>query len=276
MFSGPSAPAQSLGSAGTVSGVVTDPNGAVVPNATVTISNPVTGYTRTVNADADGSFRFNDVPPNNYHINVSAAGFDAAHQDLTVRQSVPISLKIPLAVGGTSETVTVTSGNVSDVIENVPTAHVDVDKSLIDRLPVRDPGSGLSTVVTLAAPGVAADSNGGYHPLGDHFESNISLDNQPISDQQSKFFSTQIPVNIVESMEVITGATPAEYGDKTSLVVNAITKSGLNRKKPTGSFNALYGTFGTTHEDGALAYGNESGKLRGLQLRPLGPLPRRA
>jgi hypothetical protein len=247
--------AQSLGSAGTVSGVVTDPNGAVVPNATVTIANPVTGYTRTINADADGSFRFNDVPPNNYHINVSASGFDAAHQDLTVRQSVPISLKIPLAVGGTNETVTVTSGNVSDVIENVPSAHVDVDKSLIERLPVRDPGSGLSTAVTLAAPGVAADSNGGYHPLGDHFESNISLDNQPISDQQSKFFSTQIPVNIVESMEVITGATPAEYGDKTSLVVNAITKSGLNQKRPTGSFNALYSTFGTTHEDGALAYG---------------------
>ncbi|MBV8857795.1 MAG: TonB-dependent receptor [Acidobacteria bacterium] len=249
--------AQSIGSAGTVTGVVTDPNGAVVPGASVTISNPVTGYTRTVNADADGSFRFGDVPPNNYHITVSAAGFDAAHQDLTVRQSVPISIKIPLAVGGTSETVTVTSGNISDVIENVPSAHVDVDKSLIERLPVRDPGSGLSTAVTLAAPGVAADSNGGYHPLGDHFESNLSLDNQPISDQQSKFFSTQIPVNIVESMEVITGATPAEYGDKTSLVVNAITKSGLNQKKPTGSLNFLYGTFGTTHEDADIAYGND-------------------
>jgi len=254
--SGTHARAQSLGSAGTVTGVVTDPNGAVVPNASVTISNPVTGYTRTVNADADGNFRFGDVPPNNYHITVSAAGFGDAHQDLTVRQSVPISLKIPLSVGGASETVTVTSGNISDVIENVPSAHVDVDKSLIDRLPVRDPGSGLSTAVTLAAPGVAADSNGGYHPLGDHFESNLSLDNQPISDQQSKFFSTQIPTNIVESMEVITGATPAEYGDKTSLVVNAITKSGLNQKKPTGSLNFLYGTFGTTHEDASLAYGN--------------------
>src|ERR1700750_1008252 len=141
----PPARAQSLGGAGTVTGVVTDPNGAVVPNASVTISNPVTGYTRTVNADADGSFRFNDVPPNNYHINVSATGFGDAHQDLTVRTAVPISLKIPLAVGGTNETVTITAGNVSDVIENVPSAHVDVDKSLIDRLPLRDPGSGLST-----------------------------------------------------------------------------------------------------------------------------------
>jgi Carboxypeptidase regulatory-like domain len=248
--------AQAIGSAGTVTGVVTDPNGAVVPNASVTISNQLTGYTRTVNTDADGSFRFNDVPPNNYHVVVSATGFGTSHQDLAVRTSVPIALKIPLAVGGATETVTVTSGGAGELIENVPSAHVDVDKTLIDRLPLRDPGSGLSTAVTLAAPGVAADSNGGYHPLGDHFESNLSLDNQPISDQQSKFFSTQIPVNIVESMEVITGATPAEYGDKTSLVVNAITKSGLNQKRPTGSLNFLYGTFGTTHEDASLAYGN--------------------
>jgi hypothetical protein len=50
--------------------------------------------------------------------------------------------------------------------------------------------------------------------------------------------------------------TPAEYGDKTSLVINAITHSGLNQKKPTGSFNSLYGSFGTVHEDLALAYGN--------------------
>ena len=70
------------------------------------------------------------------------------------------------------------------------------------------------------------------HPLGDHAEVNLSLDNQPISDQQSKAFSTQIPVNAIQSMEVVTGAAPAEYGDKTSLVINAITRSGLNQKKP--------------------------------------------
>jgi hypothetical protein len=245
-------------SAGTVGGVVVDPNNAVVPNANVTITNPVTGYTRSATTDREGTFRFDNVPPNSYQLSISASGFSPATQSVNVRSSVPMSLRLALAVGQASETVTVTGGT-ADVLENVPSAHVDVDKSLIDRLPVRDPGSGLSTAVTLAAPGVAADSNGGYHPLGDHFESNISLDNQPISDQQSKFFSTQIPVNIIQSMEVITGAVPAEFGDKTSLIVNAITRSGLNQKKPTGSFNALYGTFGTTHEDAALAYGNAKG-----------------
>ena len=246
--------AQGLNS-GTVTGVVVDPNNAVVPNARVTIANSLTAYTRVVNTDSDGSFRFNDVPPNNYEISVSASGFSSARQAVSVRTSVPISVRIPLTIGDATAVVNVT-GNAIEVIENVPTAHTDVDQSLITRLPVRSPGSGLSDVVTLAAPGVVADSNGFFHPLGDHAQTSYSVDNQPISDQQSKAFSTQLPPNAVQSLEVITGATPAEYGDKTSLVINAITKSGLNQKKPNGEFTTTYGTFGTISQDAALGYGN--------------------
>lgn len=253
-LSGPAAAGQALGSAGTVTGVVSDPNNAVVSNATVKIENPLTGYNRTVNTDADGSFRFNNLPPNNYQLTVSASGFGMDKEALTVRTSVPINLKIALPVGAIDET-SVTVTDTLNVIENVPTTHVDVDQSLITRLPVRSPGSGLSDVITLAAPGVVADSNGFFHPLGDHAEVSYSVDNQPISDQQSKAFSTQLPPSAVQSLEVITGATPAEYGDKTSLVVNAITKSGLNQRRPTGSFSTTYGTFGTTSVDGALGYG---------------------
>jgi hypothetical protein len=249
------ASAQALGGAGTVAGIVTDPNGAVIPNASVSIANPVTNYTRTATTDADGAFRFDNVPPNNYQLNVNASGFDVATQSLTVRTSVPISLKVQLTIGAAAATVDVNAVNASDALENVPSSHVDVDQTLIQRLPQRSPGNGLSDAVTLAAPGVVADSNGLFHPLGDHSETSISLDNQPISDQQSKAFSTQIPVNAIQSMEVITGATPAEYGDKTSLVVNAQTRSGLNQQKPSGSFSSTYGTFGTFHEEAALAYG---------------------
>src|SRR6266550_2973250 len=245
--------AQAL-SAGTVAGVVLDPNNAAVPNANVTIANSVTGYTRSATSNADGMFRFDNVPPNNYQLSVVASGFEAATQSLSVRTSVPISLKIPLSIGGASETVTVTGG-AADVLENIPSTHTDVDQTLITRLPVRSPGSGLSDVVTMAAPGVVADSNGFFHPLGDHAQTSYSVDNQPIADQQSKAFSTQLPPNAIQSMEVITGATPAEYGDKTSLVVNAITKSGLGQRKPTGSFNTTYGSFGSIGQDASLAYG---------------------
>src|SRR5437879_4102191 len=242
-------------SAGTVAGVVLDPNNAAVPNATIKIANSVTGYTRTVTSNADGTFRFDNVPPNNYQLSVAASGFQDATQNLSVRTSVPINLKIPLSIGGASETVTVTGG-AADVLENIPSTHTDVDQTLITRLPVRSPGAGLSDVVTMAAPGVVADSNGFFHPLGDHAQTSYSIDNQPVSDQQSKAFSTQLPPNAIQSMEIITGSTPAEYGDKTSLVVNAITKSGLNQKKPTGAFSTTYGTFGTISQDASLGYGS--------------------
>src|ERR1041385_282266 len=252
-YSTSSVNAQAL-TAGSITGSVVDPNGAVVPNATATLSNAITGYKRTVTADADGTFRFDNVPPNNYQLIVSATGFAPTTQTLTVRTAVPITLKVPLDVTSATETVTVT-GNAANMIENIPTTHTDVDQTLINRLPVRSPGSGLSDVVTLAAPGVVADSNGFFHPLGDHAQTSYSVDNQPISDQQSKTFSTQLPPSAVQSLEVITGATPAEYGDKTSLVINAITKSGLNEKKPTGSFNTTYGSFGTASLDGSISYG---------------------
>jgi hypothetical protein len=251
-----SALGQALGTAGTVNGVVTDPDNAVVPNATVTIENAVTGFKRIVNTESDGSFKFNGVPPNTYSLTTTAGGFSPAKQTLNVRTSVPIALTIQLSVGATTESVTVTSGG-NDVLENIPTSHTDVDQTLIARMPARSPGAGLSDIVTLAAPGVVAESNGMFHPLGDHAQTTFSVDNQPISDQQSKAFSTQLPPDAVQSMEVITGATPAEYGDKTSLVVSVMTRSGLNQKKPTGNVNTSYGTFGSVAPSLALAYGGK-------------------
>jgi len=246
--------AQSL-SSGTVTGTVLDPNKAIVANATVTIENAITGYKQSVTTGSDGTFRFDNVPFNNYVYTASASGFDELRGTVNVRSAVPVTLSIPLTIGSATASVTITSGT-TDVLENVPNAHTDVDQSLLTRLPLRSPGSGLSDVITMAAPGVVADSNGFFHPLGDHAQTSYSIDNQPISDQQSKTFSTQLPPNAVQSLEVITGATPAEYGDKTSLVVNAVTKSGLNQRKPTGSFTTSYGSFGTVSQDGSFGYGN--------------------
>src|SRR5262249_34623367 len=143
------------------------------------------------------------------------------------------------------------------IVENVPSTHTDVDQTLIEKLPLSSPGSGLSDVVMFTSPGVVADSNGFFHPLGDHAQSSISLDNQPISDQQSKAFSTQIPVNAIQAMEVITGAVPAEYGDKTSLVVSAITRSGLGLQKPSGEMSMQYGSFGNSVTEDSLGFGNK-------------------
>ncbi|MEO6589825.1 MAG: TonB-dependent receptor, partial [Pyrinomonadaceae bacterium] len=240
--------------AGTISGTISDPNGAVIPNARVTAKNAVTGFQRTAVTDEEGVFVLSNIPPNNYQITVAADGFQNAAQNIVVRNAVPMQVPISLAISGTNAVVDISSSAVN--IENIPTTHTDVDQTLISKLPLSSPGNGFSEAITLTSPGVVADSNGFFHPLGDHAQTQFSVDNQPITDQQSKAFSTQLPVNAIQSFEAITGATPAEYGDKTSLVVNAITRSGLNQAKPFGSFNSSYGSFASIQEDGTFGFGS--------------------
>src|SRR5438309_229845 len=69
------AQAQGLGGAGTVQGTVKDSTGGVMQAVEVKISNPVTGFTRTATTDAAGKFTFSNLPPNPYHVSVSAQGF---------------------------------------------------------------------------------------------------------------------------------------------------------------------------------------------------------
>jgi hypothetical protein len=244
-----------IGNSANVQGTVTDPSGAVVASATVDIHNPVSGYERTTTTDSAGSFNFPNVPFNPYHLSVTANGFSPLAQDIDVRSSVPVSVKISLTVAGTSNTVTVEGGG--DLLENDPTFHSDVDRALFDKLPLESQSSSLSSLVTLSTPGIAADSNGLFHGLGDHAENSFSVDGQPITDQQSKVFSNQLPVDAVQSLEVISGAPPAEFGDKTSVVIQATTRSGLGVTPPHGSVFASYGTFGTANAGFDLAYGNQ-------------------
>jgi len=129
----------------------------------------------------------------------------------------------------------------------------------------------MSDAIMLSSGAVAADSNGFFHPLGDHAQTSFSIDGQPISDQQSKTFSTQIPLDAIQSMELITGAPMAEYGDKTSLIVNAVTRSGLGQK-PYGSLTGQWGSFGTYSKRALLAWAIRSWKFPGVQCAPLGPV----
>jgi hypothetical protein len=247
---------QSTSNSGNIRGVVLDPSGAAIKGATVEIQNPVSGYDRTAATDAQGKFEFANVPYNNYHMTTAAEGFQTAVQDVDVRSPVPLDLKLGLKIGTATTTVNVEAGG--DLVETEPTTHTDVDRGLFQKLPLESQSSSLSSLVTLASPGVAADSNGLFHGLGDHASNSFSVDGQPITDQQSKVFSNQLPVDAVQSMEVIEGAPPAEYGDKTSLVIVVNTRSGLGVNQPHGDVTASYGTFGTSNEGFDLAYGGQS------------------
>ncbi len=252
LFASLSVPAQS-GNAGAVRGAVTDSTGAVIPGASVHMTNDVSGLDRTVITDANGQFSFSNVPFNGYRIRVSANGFSPLSQSAEIQSVVGTSLKLVLQVAGASQTVTVES--TGDLVETDPTFHTDVDRDMFTKVPLESASSTLSSLVTETTPGVAADSNGLFHGLGDHASNSFSVDGQSITDQQSKVFSNQLPSNSIQSIQVISGAPPAEYGDKTSLVIVATTRSGQGITKPTGSINTSYGTFGSASGGFDLSYG---------------------
>jgi hypothetical protein len=248
------APAQG-GNAGAIRGTVTDPSGAVIPNATVHLTNPRSGLDRTSSSDAQGNFVFDNITFDNYQILVSASGFASQRQAADIHSLVGISLKIVLPIATADSTVTVEAQG--DLVETDPTFHTDVDREDFIKVPMESESSTLSSLVTSTTPGVAADSNGLFHGLGDHASNSFSVDGQSITDQQSKVFSNQIPSNSIQSIEVISGAPPAEYGGKTSLVIVATTRSGQGVTKPTGSLSSSYGAFGSATVGFDLAYGGK-------------------
>src|SRR5581483_6568621 len=132
--------AQSLGNAGTIEGTVVDQSGASIPRAQVRLTNAVSGYSQAATSTEDGSFRLVNIPPNPYHLEVTASGFGVFTQDVSVRNAIPIQVKAALAVAGAQSTVTVEAA--ADTLETNPSAHVDVDRSLFLKLPVSEPAAG--------------------------------------------------------------------------------------------------------------------------------------
>ena len=230
----------------------------MVAGARVQLQNAVTGYAQSVLSGSDGAFRFNNVPQDTYELTVSAEGFSPKKTAVSVRSSLPVNLDVTVEMAEELTTVEVSAA--APLLDTDPAAHTDADSATFSKLPSFDPAAGLSSIINNSTGGTAADANGFFHPLGDHAQVSFVVDGQPISDQQSKVFSTQLPANAIQSMQLITGAPDAQYGDKSSLVVNATTKSGLG-SRPFGNIESEWGSFGTWGENasfgaGTLKFGN--------------------
>ena len=101
----------------------------------VDISNPVSGFARTATTDAAGRFVFSNLPPNPYHLAVSAQGFQALDQDVDVR-SARADHAGPGAGAGRRDDDGRVVGHAEDLLERDPTAHTDIDQSLMAKLPI--------------------------------------------------------------------------------------------------------------------------------------------
>jgi len=233
-----------------LSGTVADASGAVIPGARVRLTFALSGAERSVSTGGEGRFLFLQLSTGDYLLSVEAPGFAPSTQRLTYA-GVPVQLNIVLSTAALRTEVMVTAAT-DDPTEP---AHVDIAPEEIDRMPTQSVSSPFSSLITVTTPGVSADSNGSFHPLGDHAEASFVVDGQPITDQQSRTFSTQVSLNALQAVEVREGAPGADVGDKTSMVIVAQTRSGLDQRTPHGSLAFTRGSFATSTASVNLAFG---------------------
>ncbi len=232
---------------GTIQGTVHDPNGALVPNAAVTITETTTGYKQTTQTDAQGEFKLVNVPFHIYTLHTEAAGFQAADKSIDLETALPLNVELTLAVGATNETVTVTAEN--QVVEvDKTSSDTGISQTLLERPLGAVPSRGIEAIVA-SAPGFASDDNGRLHPRGSESQVQYVVDGVPITDNLSAIFSTSLDARTLRTVEVLTGGISAEFGDKLAGVVNVNTRSGL--EMPTQGGISLSGGSFSTGEIGA-------------------------
>ena len=237
-----------------VCGIVQDQTGAFVTGAALELK--IANTRLDAMTDASGQFCFHPLESGEYDLTVHARAFRTDRQKVAVHEGEYVRLAISLSLDTVAEQVTVAEGPADVGSLSVP--QTQVGSGLLRNLPSESVNAALSSILTLTTPGVAADSNGVFHPLGEHAETSFSIDGQPISDQQSRIFSNQISASTIEEMRTLQGAPPAEFGDKTSLIVEATTRSGLNTGKSSGTISMGYGLFETPSASVTLASGSET------------------
>ncbi len=239
---------------GTVTGTLTDPSGAVVTTATVRLSNLLTGNVSQLLTDAQGEFTFNNIPFDQYSLQVSVSGFELVSQAVSVRSNLPIKIAVKLRLAGTTAAINVVSQEGLVVRDSSATA-VSLSEEFIQRNPRTNRNRGLQEVLA-TTPGTATENNGLVHLRGVDDGVLYVIDGVPISDRLDAVSASPIDTDAIHSMQVITGNIPAEFGGRSAAVVVVHPKSGIDSPL-VGSLNLGGADFKT--RDVAAGFG---GRLR--------------
>jgi hypothetical protein len=219
-----------------LAGTVTDPQGAVIPGATVTLRNSNTNIARTVTTDSDGRYVFSAVQPAEYDLTVEADGFRRLQSTgirLTVGQSAELDVSLEVGLGAGDNEVTVVAG--TELVETTRTSVAStIDEQEIDNLPIN--GRNFlnftltsSTIVRDNSPSIGPAPTAGLNAGGQRARSNnVSIDGADNNDNAVNAVRGTVSQEAVQEFQLITNSYAPEFGRASGAVVNIITKSGTN------------------------------------------------
>jgi hypothetical protein len=230
----------------TLTGSVLDPHGAAIPGARIALANPLTGFERTATSADDGTFRLSNIPLQTYTVKVEFPGFRPHVAQVDLRTNVPVRMDLTLDVAAQTDTVIVSAEASGSLVDPTLTGtRTAVSLLAVERMPTVTGSRGLESVL-VSFPGFAQNANGAIHPRGAHNQMTFVVDGLPISDQLTGAFANALDTSMVQSVELMTGNIPAEFGAKISGVAVVTTRSGLGLERPfTGDAAIRVGQFGT-------------------------------
>jgi hypothetical protein len=223
----------------TLRGTVTDPQSALIANATVTITNPATGYSRKVSTNDQGEYQFVQIPPGTYTLSVFAPGFAATKQEkLQLQVATPAQVNITLQVQAQATTVEITAEAPLVNTQDATVGNTFSNKQILS-LPFegRDPigilslQPGTSYVGSETARQQDTDSRGGSVNGGRSDQTNVVLDGVDNNDQTRGYAFRGVlrsTLDSVEEFRVTTTNSNADAGRSSGAQVNLVTKSGTN------------------------------------------------
>jgi hypothetical protein len=232
---------------GTVRGTVTDPNGAVVRGAQVTLDNRLTGFRNNSMTGEEGTYTFNEVPFGSYSVTVKLAGFEQTTRAVNVASNIPAVIDVSLSIVLTNASVDVQADNPLVSADSSSTQTV-IDETFIQRLPKR--GQQLQDVIATTA-GWRTENDGLLHIRGVDDGTLFIFDGVPVVDRLDKVFGSAYDAEEIRSLNVITGNVPAEFGGRSGAVVTVQSKSMIGQPL-TGGLSLSGGSFSTVQLDANL------------------------
>lgn len=215
---------------GNIEGTIKDPQGAVVPNVSVTVANSATGYKRAVTTNESGFFRILQLPPGTYTVTTaSTGGFSGAKNDKVVVTLGNTTLAdFSLTIGSATNIVDVTSDDVPPIDPTGTKVQTNLTARQIELLPK---GTRFTDVLK-AVPGTRAESNsGGFQVDGaSGSENSFIVDGQEVNNFRTGALRTNqaIPTQFVSEVSLKSSGFEAEFGGATGGVINVVTKGGTN------------------------------------------------
>lgn len=217
---------------GQIAGTVTDPSGALVPNAQIIVIAVATNATRTTVTGAEGSFLVPNLPPAEYKLKVTAQGFKTVEQQVEIQPGAKVGLDIKLEVGAPATTIEV-SGSAASILVNTETQTESqvITPQMITQLPFADTRNPYSLVVTSGNVSEDDPSGRGVGVAINGLRSestNILLDGAANNDEFTATPGQYVPLDSVQEYSILTDNFTSEYGRAGAGVVNLTTKTGTN------------------------------------------------